>query len=213
VLLYQSLYTNKGSFFGKLTVTTGATVDDTVIGAAVAGVPSWFKPAPLPASRDTVYRAGFGPLDLTPEGGTFIPPTAGNVIMGLANTDNNAQLDFEQGALTPAEEPDIVFSIRNTNPKGLTNKVTIPTFASGNNPFKVTMTTLNTGTGAFAGGFTIPGATAAKNRLGAYSGMAVRIGGIYQGYGFFLVAQTPAGSETVATAPKNAGSVLLLPNP
>ncbi|HYF36129.1 MAG TPA: Ig domain-containing protein, partial [Prosthecobacter sp.] len=209
VLLYQSLYTNKGSFFGKLTVTTGATADDT----AITGAPSWFKPAPLPSSRDTIYRDGFGPFDLTAEGGTFIPPAKGNVIMGFDNVDNNAQLDFEQGSLTPAEEPDIVFSIRNTSPTATTNKAILPTFASGNNPFKVTMTTLNTGTGAFAGGFTIPGATVAKNRVATYSGMAVRVGGIYQGSGFFLAPKTPVGSETVATAPKSSGSVLLLKNP
>lgn len=99
VLICQPLYANRGSCLGYLSVDPkSAPVADNEI----AGDLTWFKPATLAATADTVYRAGFGPVALVVEGGAYTPPAAGLRVMNLpavSAPSNNAELDFSMGGL------------------------------------------------------------------------------------------------------------------
>lgn len=200
VLIYQPLYNNLGSLAGSLTVTPGVTAAANTL----AGAPTWRKPAT--AATDTIYRPGFGPIPLSADGGAYVPPTAGAVVLGMPNSANNAKLQFTRGGLdVEGKEFDLTFSILNPSAAGLTNKVTIPA-----NPNTVTMPVLTPATGAFSGEFTIAGNTAALNRKVAYQGLIVKRGGITRGFGFFLLPELPEGIETLASSPKNSGKVRLI---
>ncbi|MDZ4286556.1 MAG: hypothetical protein U0984_01280, partial [Prosthecobacter sp.] len=109
---------------------------------------------------------------------------AGAVVLGLPDTPDNAALDFTLGGLDDeGKEFDLNFSLLNPGAPGLglTNKATFPAL----NPNKVTMPTITPATGAFSGDFTIPGATAAKNRKATYQGLIVEDADGIQGHGFF----------------------------
>ena len=196
VLLYQSLYSNKGSLAGTLTITAALLP----VNNTISGGPSWYKPLPAVASTDTLYPTGFGPVHLTADGGSYVAPTVGLVVMGLSNLTNDAQLTFTGGGLSA--EPDIIFSITNPSLTGFTNKVTMPLV----NPNTVTMTVLTPGTGAFSGGFTILGP---PNRTVSYQGQIVNHSGGPKGNGYFLMPQLPGTGQTLLTSPKLSGTVLL----
>jgi|GEM_PF-2232355 len=196
VLLYQSLYSNKGSLAGMLTITDALLP----VNNTIAGTPSWFKPLPAVASTDTLYPTGFGPVHLTADGGSYVAPTVGHVVMGLSNMTNDAQLTFTGGGLSA--EPDIIFSITDPSLTSFINKVTMPLV----NPNTVTMTVLTPGTGAFSGGFTIPGPPI---RTAAYQGLIVNHSGVPSGNGYFLMPQVPGAGQTLLTSPKLSGKVRL----
>ncbi|MCX6856161.1 MAG: Ig-like domain-containing protein, partial [Verrucomicrobia bacterium] len=67
VLFYQALYNNRGSITGRLDLTLGspAPSNNTLLGTL-----TWLRPAALPASKDPLYRAGFGPIELDVTGDT-----------------------------------------------------------------------------------------------------------------------------------------------
>ncbi len=67
VLFYQALYNNRGSITGRLDLTLGspAPSNNTLLGDL-----TWLRPAALPASKDPLYRAGFGPIELDVTGDT-----------------------------------------------------------------------------------------------------------------------------------------------
>ena len=202
VLIYQPLYNQLGSFAGTLVVTPGVMPADNTL----AGTPTWLKPAAAAAEVDTLYRAGFGPIPLNADGGAYVPPAAGAVVLGMPNSANNAELQFTRGGLdVEGKEFDLTFSILNPSVTGLTNKVTIPV-----NTNTVTMPVLTPSTGAFSGEFTIAGNTSALNRKVAYQGLIVRRSGITRGYGFFLLPELPEGIETLATSPRNSGQMRLI---
>ena len=203
VLLYLPLYSSRGSLAGKLTITPGASapVDNTL-----AGTPTWLKPDPQANSKDTVYRAGFGPLTLTAAGGAYTAPTAGTLVLALSVGTDNAKLRFTGGALTNPGFNQLL-TIYNPSVTGLTNKTTV---AINSNSVKLPM--LTAVTGQFTGEFTITGATAALNRKAPFSGQVVTTSADgTKGYGFFLLPKEPATGETVTTSPKLSGSVLLGP--
>jgi len=202
VLLYQALHANRGSCFGKLTVTpVNAPTDNTV-----AGSPTWFKPQSLPAAKDTVYAAGFSTLTLDAKGSTYLAPAKGQIITGFIPVivgGTNAKLAFTEGGLAP--DFDQLLRLFNASATGLTNSITIATFATGNNPNKVTMTTFTAPTGLYAGNFTIPGTPV---RLAPFFGQIVRVFGTTtttQGYGYFLLPSVPGTGQTVTTSPKLSG--------
>ena len=215
VLLYQPLHANRGSCFGKLTVTpVNAPTDNTV-----SGTLSWLKPASLAAAKDTVYSDGFS-LDLTVMGSTYIAPLKGQRVLGLPApaatpvTATNAKLGFTLGGLAP--DFDQLIRVANPSTTGLTNTATVVAYnASGApnpNPNKVAITTFTAPTGLFAGSYIIPGATTALNRPAPFFGQIVRVFGpttTTQGYGHFLLPSVPTGVQTVTTSPKLSGSVEL----
>jgi len=205
VMVFQLLYGKKGSLVGSFTLTPQSPVTDN----SAAGTLDWMKPAQPVTSKDTIYKAGFGPLGVAVDGGAYVAPPAGQRVLDLpaeVSPATNAKLAFTLGGLDVAgPEFDQPLRIDNPKPTGLTNIAKIET------PVNATrVTSLNAATGAFAGSFVIPGASTALNRPAAFQGQIVCIGGTTQGYGFFLLPQVPTGSEKVSTAPKLSGVVKLL---
>lgn len=209
ILLFNLLYAtnNRGSHLGKFTVTPAVQLaNNTVNGAS-----TWSKPGPLSAtSTDTVYKNGFGPINVTAAGSTYPVPAVGALVMGLPATpenQENAQLSFTGGGLAPplfiqkmrvslsfAKQPKDAVSLMGTLPP-LENSTKLNAFSAK--------------AGSFGGTFTIAGATAAQNRVAPYAGQIVRIGGLTQGYGYFLLPAIPITPENVKTSPKLSGRVVL----
>lgn len=204
VLIYQPLFTNKGSLAGSLVVTPGVTKADNKVETSLDTGLALYKPASLASAKDTVYSSGFGPIDLEARGSAYTPPAKGTVVMGLDNVIDNAALAFSSGGLPAAFEVS-PFDLLNPSATGVTNKATLPTFASGENPNKVNLPTVTPATGLFNGDFTIAG----PDRKVTFFGQIVTIDGLSQGYGFFLLPRVPGTGETVATAPKLSGKVEL----
>ncbi|MDZ4289040.1 MAG: Ig domain-containing protein, partial [Prosthecobacter sp.] len=202
VLVYQSLYANKGSFGGVLHIAaSGVTPAEN----AINGQPTHFKPAPTPGSKDTIFQAGFGPVPLLAEGAPYTPPAAGKLFMNLVFFQNNAEAQFTRGGLDDeGKEFNMLIDMEYAPHSGTTVAVFLVA-----NPNKVTMPTVAKSTGAFGGEFTILGATTAQNRKVAYQGLVVRhISGLV-GYGFFLLPKAPVPPLTLTTSPKLSGRVVL----
>ncbi len=198
VLIYQSLYANKGSLAGVLTLTPH---DAPGAAGNLTGTPRWLKPAPAVGSRDTIYKEGFGPIALSAQGAAYPVPAPGDVVMGLPdNTSDNAQLTFSKGGLdTEIAEFDLTLKLYNPG-SALVNKADIPA-----HPNMVKMPVLDAAKGLFSGEFTLPGATPAQNRKVPYQGQIVKLpAGAIQGHGFFLLPES-----TATTAKKHSGNVLL----
>lgn len=79
------------------------------------------------------------------------------------------------------------------------------------NPNRVTVTVFNAATGWFEGSFTLPGATAAQNRVAPFYGQIVNLRTGSSGLGYFLLPQVPVAPQTVTTSPKLSGRVELAP--
>ncbi len=208
VLLYQSLYGNKGSCLGKIIVDpkTTALADNTLAGAL-----TWMKPASAPAAKDTLYPGGFGPIALSVEGGSYTPPAAGFRVMNLPLVPApglNATQTFSDGGLLAAFEQDLRISAN-----GLVNTATLPLYNSklvpNPNPQQVAITTFTAATGGFVGRFTLLGTTAAVNRTAPFCGQIVTTSTGPIGLGYFLLPSVPTGTQTVSNSPKLSGSVEL----
>ncbi|GEP41222.1 choice-of-anchor Q domain-containing protein [Brevifollis gellanilyticus] len=200
LMLFNLLYTKRGSLVGPLQITPAPLLPDNTLD----GTLSWFKPAPLPKSTDTVYKDGFGPLNVAVAGSPYIAPAKGQRVMGLGTAPNpNAKMAFTLGGLSPEFEQ--FMHISNPSAIGLTNKATIvsPVF----NGTKVTL--LDAAKGLIGGNFTIAGASTALDRPAPFEGLIVKIGATTRGYGYFLLPSVPVGLEKVATSPKLSGRVVL----
>ena len=219
VLLYSSLHGGRGSFLATVTITPGtsAPADNTLLGSGC-----WLKPAPLPRSTDTVYKDGFGPVDLHIFGGTYRAPDRGDLVMDLppvVPNGYNARFDFTKGGLdTESKEFHQTARVYSPATTSLSNLVSLPPFnanASPNpNPNRVTVTVFTASSGRFSGSFTLPGATSTLNRRAPFHGQIVWTGPNVRGYGSFLLPKVPTGTQTVNTSPKLGGGVKLLdPNP
>jgi predicted outer membrane repeat protein len=184
VLVNQLLYANKGSLVGQFTIISAPSKTNNTL----TGTLTWSKPA----TTDTNYKNGFGPLSVTVDGGAYVAPASGGLIMGLSSP--NAVLNFRNGGLSDV----------------FTQALTI---AAAKNIGMITAPILNTttipvimpATGAFSGSFTIAGATAPLNRPAPFFGQIVKIGNTMQGWGYFLLPKIPVGTEKVATSPKLGG--------
>lgn len=195
--LFSLLYAKRGSLVGPMQITAGTPVANNTLGATL----SWFKPAPLPKSTDTIYQAGFGPLNVIVEGSPYVAPAKGQRVMGMGTSPNpNAKLDFTLGGLAP-EFAQLLY-ISNPSATGLTNKgtLTLPLTNS------TKLTTLDAAKGSFTGSFQINGATTALNRPALFEGLIVKIGATTQGYGYFLL---PTATAKISTSPKLSGRVVL----
>ncbi len=208
VMLYQPLYGNRGSCLGVLTLTQGATAPAQ---NTVGGTLAWMKPSPLPTSTDTVYKAGFGPLNVTVAGSPYAAPAKGQRVLGLpASQGTNASLAFTLGGLD-AEGKEFSQALRIANPSatGVTNSASVTPYnaklSPNPNPYHTVVTTFNAATGIYGGTFLIPGATTALNRTAGFLGQIVTTPTGTAGCGYFLLPELPVAKQTVATSPKLSG--------
>ena len=99
VMLFNLLYGNRGSPVGRFDIAKATPVANNTL----TGTTSWFKPSPLTAtSTDTVYKAGFGPLNVTAQGSVYVEPTVGTLVMGLPVVPTgqaNAKISLSQGGI------------------------------------------------------------------------------------------------------------------
>lgn len=174
----------------------------------LSGSIDWRKAPALATSKDMGYREGFNWITLAGSGGKYTLPTAGNVIMGLPNTDNNAKISFFEAGLLAGDLNPITFSIRNTG-TGTTQTVSFPPVNSPSNPAKVIFT-LAAPAGTFNGSFTVPNTVATLARKATYQGVICQTGAAtYRSAGFFLLAQLPQPGQTLTTSPVLSGQVIL----
>ncbi len=194
VLLYGSLYTNLGSVVGPLAIDS----DNNVYGN-----PTWMRPD-LSAKPALTYRVGFGPIELTVSGGLYVPPNKGALILGLSPGLDNAQLVFSSGGLSDGISQTV--TVTSLGSSSVLNRITAPV-----NLNQLHVNSLSVSTGEFSGSFLLPGASAADatRRANFYGQLVQTPGGAANGYGYFLLPKPPAAGQTMTTAPKLSGSLLL----
>jgi|GEM_PF-1710186 len=200
LLIYQSLYARRGSVLGKIVLTPH---DAPTADHALTGTLNWWKPSPLPNSKDLIYRSGFGPLTLDVQGADCPPINAGGLILGLPGNREQAVIEFSEGGL-PGDPPTFSHEMTLTNPsaKGLTNKAIL----NENVPNGLKIAALDASKGGFRGEFTLT-----TGRKALFYGQLVKRTGIWGGYGYFLLPQIPEGGETAKTAARHSGKVVLVP--
>jgi hypothetical protein len=207
VLVYQPLYQNKGSVLGQVSLLAGKSVvpkfdpgprpQDNL----VSGLLSWHKPSNLVAT-DTVYKAGFTLPEMSVEGGAYVPPAAGQRVLGLPAVvapETNAQISFLDGGL-PAG-----FS------EGLRISAPATVAFAGINAQRVSLV-LNPATGQMIGSFTLPGSGPMPVRTVNFYGILTRSSTGFtgqSGFGFFLLPAVPVPPQTLNTVPKESGAVEL----
>lgn len=201
VLVQQMLYRNTGSIQGILGIAADA-------GHTLGNTLDWHKNAQANL-RERNYKAGFASITVTAKGGLYTPPARTDPAMGLVAGPDNAELNFLEGGISTApQSPDIVFEIR-TSATGV-----MPTFASGNNPDKVTFSVSRT-TGLFSGRFTLVNTISLSplkkiTRTVTYRGIIFPNGVIQQGGGNFPMAKLPANpADPANTTDILAGAVTL----
>lgn len=199
IAVYTSLYGNLGSVHGIMALSedgTGSFADNTVAGSL-----TWSKP--LTTAR--AYKPAFGPINLNAYGKYLAPAASGYVILGLPDV-GAASLAFTQGGISAAAiNPNIAFTYTSANVSVL------PTFASGNNPGKTTLT-INKNTGLVTGSFTLVDPAPTGTRTVSYTGMIVRPdSGPSKARGYFLLPQKPVGNETISSSPILSGMMQIAP--
>jgi hypothetical protein len=199
IAVYASLYGSLGTVHGKLMLSedvTGGFADNSVAGAV-----TWSKP--LTTAR--AYKAAFGPINLNAYGKYLAPAASGYIVLGLPNV-GSASLGFSQGGISAvAISPNITFTYT------ASNTTMPPTFASGNNPAKTTLT-INKSTGLVTGTFTLVDPAPTGTRIVSYSGMIVRpASGTSKARGYFLLPQIPTVGQTITTSPILSGMMQVTP--
>jgi photosystem II stability/assembly factor-like uncharacterized protein len=212
VLIYRQLYSNRGSVSGHLLATAGT--PETLPPFADSGFSQtlqWSRPA----LNSRTYRAGFGPIQLTPSGGRYLPPDKFTppmeVIDGGLGTSNTA-LSFTDGGIADTTiSPNVLVRLQ------AGGKVGLP--AAAENP-RSTRLTISSSTGALSGSFRLldqnpamPGTNVTRNST--HRGLLIREGGVLRGYGFFLLAKRPAAASTEkpTTTDLLSGQMSLTPTP
>jgi len=205
VMLFNLLYGNRGSPVGRFDIAKATPVANNTL----TGTTSWFKPSPLTAtSTDTVYKAGFGPLNVTAQGSVYVEPTVGTLVMGLPVVPTgqaNAKISLSQGGIANLNSFGQSMRFSTKTPQDTVTLVgVVPPVTNS-----TTLTALDSKQGTFSGSFTLPGATPALNRRAPYYGLIVKVGATTEGYGYFLLPKVPVPPETVATSPKLSGRAVL----
>jgi len=194
IAVYTSLYANLGSIAGTLTLAedSSASFEDNT----ASGTLAWFKPT----NTARAYKTTFGPVNLAAYGKYLAPAASGYVIVGVPDP-GTASLSFTVGGLSLAAiNPNV-----SAFDYSAANVVTMPTFASGNNPAKTTLT-INKTTGAVSGAFTLVDTAPALIRSVTYQGMIVRLAsGMLKAKGYFLLPQKPLAGQTNTTSPILSG--------
>lgn len=189
ILVYQSLYSGKGTIMGTLTLNLG----DVLANNEVDGTLTWLKPA----DTSRTYAAGFGPINLSVYGKYMAISSSGHVILGLPSV-GSANVRFSEGGLDLASiNPDVTFTFTNSN------TVVVPTAGGVNNPGKTTLT-INVASGAVTGKFVLLDGT--LSRTVNYFGYVIRpSSGNSKAVGYFVLPQIPTGSQTSSTSPILSG--------
>lgn len=191
VLIYVPLYTNRGSIFGKVSITPGA---DAPADNVVSGTVDWYKPAPIGKTADTLYAKGFGPISLEAAGGIRKAPAAGALVLDLPAGANNAQVEFIGDGFELSELLTVI------NPKATASANTVKV----NNPAYATkFTKFDALTGLFEGEFTV------ENRKAKFYGQMGPTGEGELGIGYFIIRKVPGDGETTLTAPQISGQVVI----
>jgi len=193
-LLYGSLYTNLGSVVGRMDLDSYNNV---------SGNLTWMRPD-LSAKTALTYRGGFAPIELMASGGSYVPPNKGELILGLSSGAGTAQLVLSSGGLS--DEISQAVTVTSLGSTSSVNHITVPV-----NFNQLRVSSLSVSTGGFSGSFVIPGTSAADpTRRASFDGQLVQTpGGTVKGYGYFLLPKPPAAGQTMASAPKLSGKLLL----
>ncbi len=204
--VYKSLYGNKGSAQGVLQITAAIGAPQTNF---VFGLMDWFKPKQPSTSRDTVYKEGFGTLQMLCEGAYYERPAPGQLIGGVtpvAAGSFNTGLDFFLGGLDE-EGAEFGQSTRLYNPTSTSRINRLQVIGSVTN--SVTITSFDSSTGIFTGSYKLPlpGTSPVVKRTVPFRGLIVPACGCALGYGYFLLPQIPVAPQTLSTVPKLSGAV------
>lgn len=193
--LHTSLYSNKGSVSGILTLTDD--INGVMAQNTASGKLTWNKPA----ITGRTYAAGFSELNLIAYG-KYLAPNSTTTIQGLP-TAGTAKLSFTDGGLhLAAIDPDIGSFTYGSN-----YTITLPTYASGSNPARTTLK-INKNTGAVSGTFTLVDPAPTLTRTVSFSGQIVRpASGTRLATGYFLLPQIPITGETKSTSAILSGGV------
>jgi hypothetical protein len=194
--------------------TTGSVKASTGLDASavLTGAADWVKLNVL-RKGERLYPTGFGvdqrgPVLLSASGSRWVPPAAGNLVLGLPITVGNARLDFASAGVEAGDSssPDLTFTIDSKN------RTVLPKAGSDANKAHVSVT-LNTSTGVFSGSFRLTDENPEKpgtslTRTVNYQGLLVPH--LQLGAGYFLLPQLAAPPATKgSTSPILSGSVKL----
>ncbi len=157
----------------------------------------------LPSAKARAYRSGFEAQPLTVWGGRYTAPAAGEVLMHLPNTGDNARLVFAEGGLPEGTPAPLIFSIRNLKPAAAKQTVVLPS----HNPDKVKFTLNKPVPGGFRGAFSL-----ADKRSATYTGLIIQRAGEHEAAGHFLMPQIPEPGQTPSTSDLLSGEVILEAN-
>ncbi|MCB1231921.1 MAG: hypothetical protein KDN19_16755 [Verrucomicrobiae bacterium] len=209
--VYRTLYGNTGSVIGSGAIQPDPNHDDDFSDNVVDGLWDWLKhPQANPRQRN--YRDGFGtvePVNQLVAGERYLPPARGEILLGLPEAENNAQLIFSEGGVANAElNPDLVFTAT-AGARGI-----VPRPGTPENPTR-TVFSVNRRNGLFRGGFllqdTDPDSDRPIRRRAAYLGMLRPSQDM--GAGYFLLGQLPDTEadppENLRTAPILSGQVIV----
>lgn len=207
VLIFQQLYSSKGSIAGELDITPGTAGFTPPYGDnTLAGGVSWGRPA----IAGRLYASGFISNALTAVGGRYVAPSAPQLALGVLDDGmhTNATLSFSAADIVNAS-PGISFRFK-------TGSVFVPPTAA-NNP-RGTSVTVKPTTGTFTGSFTLSdpnGIVGTATRPAPFSGQIVRdTDSVLRGHGFYLLADLPQiAGDTVNNTKQQSGKVVLEPLP
>ncbi|WP_345735843.1 S8 family serine peptidase [Prosthecobacter algae] len=206
ILVFQTMYKTplKGSLVGTLQIKKGANHQDDQDNT-IDGEVTWSRPA----GTGRTYPRGFGPLNLDAVGQRYLPPTSPNIVLGLADSPDNAWLRFTgAGIESSSTRPDMAFQITPFH------QMLLPKAGAEKNPGRVTLK-LNAKTGQLSGTFLLvdegpPGSSAPVQRKGTYEGLIYTDAEGRRGYGFFLLPGLPETvSQPAASTPVLSGQMRL----
>ena len=191
VVVYQMLYTNKGSLLGEIAVASDGT-------HALTGTLDWRKTT-FGVARD---YAAFGSVPLSVNGGPYAKATP-VLALTVPTTGVDAELDFAQGGVSAsAVNPNVQMRVSASNAVSFLTGVP--------NLGKATLSIAAT-TGAFSGHFTLKDGSV--SRTVNYQGQLVPSLGM--GFGYFLLPQLANPSAipptTASNSPILSGSVTFGP--
>lgn len=214
ILVFQVLYkaAPKGSLLGQLNLSRGVNLEDPQDNVITSTALTWTCPENLDP-KNRLYRAGFGPLDITAVGGFYALPVDPVLILGLANGVDNAKLSFSLDGLeviNAASNPSIPGAgvISGGALDVITgNKILVPATTA------LTKISVVAKSGAFKGTFTLADnvpSVGIVTRKVSYQGLIVRSGGDLIGAGYFLA---PGRTPDIKTSPILSNQVLFEKNP
>lgn len=189
VPLYLLLPSKKDTILGNSILSQTGNTLAVLNGAAEWGV------APMQSKRP-VFPASFSPVTLEWKGMKYVAPVAGQLVLGLPLSPNNAKLVFQHANLAgEAANPNITFRL---NPD---HSATFPT----TNPALVSLK-VDPKTGSFSGQFQFTSDVNGKplTRKAPFQGTIIN-GAAGGGFGYFILPQLPDSLRT----PALSGSVEL----